>query len=64
MTTITLEVTEEQAQQLAEAAQRLHIGLGELAFRGAMQLVEVSPEFVETTRQMIEEDRELLERLA
>ena len=64
MTTVTLRIPDEQAQQLSETARQMNLTLEELAFQRLMQPADVDEDFLELARNIIEEDRELLERLA
>ncbi len=69
MTTITIELTDEQAQAVAQEAQRLKLPASELALRRLLapwQPVEQTeaPDYETLARQIIAEDHELLKRLA
>ena len=64
MTTLTLEVTEEQVQQLSEMARLMDMTLEEVAIQKLTAPSEVDVEFLLLAEEIMEEDRELLERLA
>ncbi len=65
MTTITIELTEEQVQQLAEEAHSLHVTTEDLVARRVIETMGHSrPNFREIARQVIEENAELYRRLA
>ena len=73
MTTLTLELTDEQAQQLAQEADRLSLPLQELAAQrlfNPWQSSEISPEetrrlkFEEAMNYVFEKNAELYRRLA
>ncbi len=64
MTTITLELPDEQAQQLAETARQMNMTLEEYAFLQLVAPGEIDNGFLQLVNEIIEEDRELLESLA
>ena len=65
MTTITIEVTDEQARLLSEEASRLHTTAEELAARKIIEaLGEARLDFHDVARQVIQENAELYRRLA
>lgn len=64
MTTMTLELTDEQAEQLSETARQMNMTLEELALQRLLVPTDVDEEFLQLVEEIIEEDRELLERLA
>ena len=64
MTTITLELPDEQVQRLTEAARQMNMTLEELALQRLFAPTDVDEDFIQLVEEIIEEDRELLERLA
>ncbi len=70
MTTLTLELTDEQAQQLAEEAERVGLTLPEFALRKVLtpwQFTEDSdgnPRFEEAMNYVFQKNAELYERLS
>ncbi len=64
MTTITLELPDEQAQQLTETARQMNMTLEEFAFLQLVAPGEIDKDFLQLVNEIIEEDRELLESLA
>jgi hypothetical protein len=64
MTTITLELPDEQAQQLTETARQMNMTLEEYAFLQLVAPGEIDHDFLQLVNEIIEEDRELLESLA
>ena len=64
MTTITLELPDEQAQHLTETARQMNMTLEELALQRLFAPTDVDDDFIRLVEEIIEEDRELLERLA
>jgi len=64
MTTITLELPDEQVQHLTETARQMNMTLEELALQRLFASTDVDGDFIRLVEEIIEEDRELLERLA
>jgi len=64
MTTITLELPDEQVQHLTETARQMNMTLEELALQRLFTPTDVDDDFIRLVEEIIEEDRELLERLA
>ena len=65
MTTITIEVTDEQAKLLAEEAERLNVTPQDFAARKLIEALEQpKPSFRDIARQVIQENTELYRRLA
>ena len=65
MTAITIELEEELAERLAAEAERRHVTVSELLVEIAeKQLPKSGDYFSSAVRRVIEEDRELLKRLA
>ena len=63
MPTLTIELTDEQAQTLAQEAERLHLTAQELAVQRLLATGSTF-DFEALARELIEEDKELLLRLA
>ena len=64
MITITLELPDEQARHLSETARQMNMSLEDFALHQLLMSAEVDQEFLQLVEEIIEEDRELLERLA
>ena len=64
MTTITLELPDEQVQHLTETARQMNMTLEELVLQRLFASTDVDGDFIRLVEEIIEEDRELLERLA
>ena len=64
MTTITLELPDEEARKLAETAHQMNMTLEEFAFLQLVAPGEIDRDFIQLVNEIIEEDRELLESLA
>lgn len=64
MTTLTLELPDEQVQQLSEMARLMDMTLEEIAIQKLAAPSDVDAEFLQLAQEIMEEDRELLERLA
>lgn len=62
--TITIELSEETANRLQEAARRRNMTATEYAAHGLEQLLAAQDKVMSITRRVIEEDAELLRRLA
>ena len=65
MTTITIEISDKKAQQLADEASRLNVTPEDLAARKLIESLDQSElNFREIARQVIQENAELYRRLA
>jgi len=64
MTTLTLELPDKQVQQLSEIARLLDMTLEEVAIQKLAAPSDVDAEFLRLAQEIMEEDHELLERLA
>ena len=64
MITLTLQLPDEQVQQLSKMARLMDMTLEEVAIQKLAAPSDVDAEFLELAEEIMEEDRELLERLA
>lgn len=64
MTTVTLQLTDEQFRRLAEESRQWSLTVEDCAVYKLFHYREEDQEFLELAHGVIEEDRELLQRLA